>query len=55
MLYEVITRNMKWEYKNNLIEIDPVKKIATFEKKWTEQGAYDPELELYETIPNTDF
>ncbi len=44
-------RDMRWEYKNNLIEIDVDKKIATFEKKWLEKGEYDDIIEDYEMIP----
>lgn len=46
-------RNMKWEYKNNLIEIDTEKKIATFEKKWLEKGEWDPDIEEYDMIPRS--
>ena len=38
-------RDMKWNYRHNLIAVDPVKKIATFDKHWDEKGAWDPELE----------
>ena len=44
-------RDMKWEYKNNLIEIDTDKKIATFEKRWLEKGEWDPDIEEYDMIP----
>ena len=44
-------RDMKWEYKNNLIEIDVNTKKATFEKKWLEKGEYDEDIEDYEMIP----
>ena len=44
-------RDMRWEYKNNLVEIDVDKKIATFEKKWMEKGEYDEIIEDYEMIP----
>ena len=44
-------RNMNWDYKNNLIEIDTNSKIATFEKRWLEKGAYDEDIEDYEMIP----
>ncbi len=39
------SRDMKWNYRHNLIAVDPGKKIATFDKHWEEQGAWDPELE----------
>ncbi len=44
-------RNMKWEYKNNLVEIDVNTKKAIFEKRWLEKGEYDPDLEDYDMIP----
>ncbi len=44
-------RNMKWEYKNNLIGIDTDKKIATFEKRWFEKGPWDEDLEEYTLVP----
>lgn len=40
-------RDMKWNYKHNLIAVDPVKKIATFDHFWEEKGAYDEDLEEY--------
>lgn len=43
-------RNMKWEYKNNLVEIDVNTKKAIFEKRWLEKGEYDPDLEDYDMI-----
>lgn len=38
-------RDMKWNYKHNLIAVDPAKKIATFNKHWEVKGAWDPDLE----------
>ncbi len=43
-------RDMKWEYKNNLIEIDTDKKIAIFEKRWLEKGEWDSDIEDYDMI-----
>ncbi len=43
-------RDMKWSYKHNLIKVDPAKKIATFDKHWTEKGEYDEDFETYEII-----
>ena len=40
-------RNMKWNYRHNLIAVDPVKKIATFNRHWKEKGAWDADLEEY--------
>lgn len=44
-------RDMKWEYRNNLIGIDTDKKIATFEKRWFEKGPWDEDLEEYTMVP----
>jgi len=44
-------RDMKWEYKNNLVEIDVNTKKAIFEKRWLEKGVYDEDIEDYEMIP----
>lgn len=43
-------RNMKWNYKHNLIGVDVDKKIATFDKHWTEKGTYDEDIEEYEML-----
>jgi sulfide:quinone oxidoreductase len=43
-------RDMKWEYKHNLIGIDTENKVATFEKHWLEKGEWDEDLEEYEMI-----
>ena len=40
-------RNMKWNYKHNLIAVDTAAKTATFNKHWEEKGAYDEDLEEY--------
>jgi len=40
-------RDMKWNYRHNLIAVDPVKKIATFNRHWKEKGAWDEDLEEY--------
>ncbi len=47
------TRNFKWEYKTNLVAIDTANKVATFQNRWTEKGAYDEDLEEYEMIVKT--
>ena len=47
-------RDMKWDYKHNLIAVDPAKKVATFNKHWKEKGAYDEDLETYEMIPKSE-
>lgn len=40
-------RDMKWHYSHNLIKVDPVKKIATFDNFMQVQGAWDEDLEEY--------
>ncbi len=47
-------RNMKWEYKNNLVEIDVNAKKATFEKSWEEKGAWDADLEEYTIVKKSE-
>jgi len=44
------TRGFKWHYKHNLVEVDPVKKVAVFDKHWKEKGAYDEDLEEYTMV-----
>ncbi len=46
-------RDLKWEYKNNLVEIDVNTKKAIFEKRWLEKGEYDEDLEDYEMLPRS--
>ncbi|WP_419763703.1 MAG: NAD(P)/FAD-dependent oxidoreductase [Arcobacter sp.] len=43
-------RDMKWEYHNNLVEIDVDAKRATFEKSWEEKGDWDEDLEEYSVV-----
>lgn len=43
-------RDMKWNYRHNLIAVDPSKKIATFDKQWEEKGEYDEDLEEYTMV-----
>lgn len=40
-------RDMKWNYRHNLIAVDPEKKIATFNSHWKQKGAWDEDLEEY--------
>jgi len=40
-------RDMKWNYRHNLIKVDPEKKIATFNRHWKQKGAWDEDLEEY--------
>jgi sulfide:quinone oxidoreductase len=43
-------RDMKWNYKHNLIGVDPQAKIATFYKHWLEKGEYDDVLDEYSMV-----
>jgi sulfide:quinone oxidoreductase len=43
-------RDFKWNYKHNLVAVDPAKKIATFNKHWEEKGAWDEDLEEYSLV-----
>ncbi len=43
-------RDMKWHYRHNLVAVDPVTKIATFDKQWEEKGEYDEDLEEYTMV-----
>ncbi len=43
-------RDMKWNYRHNLIAVDPVKKVATFNRHWKEKGPYDEDLEEYSIV-----
>lgn len=47
---QFIARDMKWNFNHNLIAVDIKNKVATFDKHWQEKGAYDKDLEEYETI-----
>ena len=47
---QFIARDMKWNFDHNLIGVDIKNKVATFDKHWQEKGAYDKDLEEYETI-----
>ncbi len=46
-------RDMKWNYRHNLIAVDPEKKIATFNRHWKEKGAWDEDLEEYGIVMNS--
>ena len=43
-------RDMKWNYRHNLIGVDPVKKVATFNRHWKEKGPWDEDLEEYSIV-----
>ncbi|MBN2823914.1 MAG: NAD(P)/FAD-dependent oxidoreductase [Campylobacterales bacterium] len=47
-------RDMKWNYRHNLVAVDPAKKIATFNKFWLEKGAWDADLEEYSEVPKSE-
>ncbi len=50
MIKQFAERDMKYNFKHNLIGVDPAKKIATFQKHWLEKGAWDDILEEYEVV-----
>ena len=47
-------RDMKWNYRHNLVAVDPIKKIATFNRHWKEKGAWDDDLEEYSIVPRSE-
>ena len=47
-------RDMKWNYRHNLVAVDPVKKVATFNRHWKEKGAWDADLEEYSIVPRSE-
>lgn len=47
-------RDMKWNYKHNLVAVDPAKKIATFDRHWAEKGAWDADLEEYSEVKRSE-
>ncbi|NOQ30422.1 MAG: NAD(P)/FAD-dependent oxidoreductase [Helicobacteraceae bacterium] len=51
-------RGFKWHYKHNLVAIDTAAKVATFDKRWEEKGAYDEDTEEFTMVTkheNVDF
>lgn len=54
MFDQFAKRDMKYQFKHNLIGVDPVAKIATFKKHWLEKGEWDEDLEEYEMIPASE-
>ncbi|MBD3807235.1 MAG: NAD(P)/FAD-dependent oxidoreductase [Epsilonproteobacteria bacterium] len=53
MIKQFATRDMKYQFKHNLIGVDPAKKIAIFDHHGLKKGAWDPDLEEYEMIPTS--
>lgn len=47
-------RDMKWNYRHNLVAVDPEKKIATFNRHWEEKGEWDEDLEEYSIVPRSE-
>ena len=43
-------RDMKWDYRHNLVAVDPVRRVATFDKHWSEKGSWDKDLKKYSII-----
>lgn len=54
MVEQFAKRDMKYQFKHNLIGVDPVAKIATFNKHWLEKGEWDEDLEEYEMIQKSE-
>jgi len=48
------TRDMKWNYRHNLVGVDADKKMATFDRHWKEKGAYDEDLEEFSIVPRSE-
>lgn len=46
-------RDMKYQYKHNLIEVDAAAKKAKFQHHFLIKGEYDPDIEEYTMIPQT--
>lgn len=44
-------RDMKWNYKHNLIGVDVGQKVATFDHHYLEKGEWDEDIEEYDMIP----
>jgi sulfide:quinone oxidoreductase len=47
-------RDMKWNYRHNLVAVDPIKKVATFNRHWKEKGPWDADLEEYSIVPRSE-
>jgi sulfide:quinone oxidoreductase len=47
-------RDMKWNYKHNLIAVDAAAKKATFDHHYLVQGEWDKDLEEYDMIPRVE-
>ena len=47
-------RDMKWNYRHNLIAVDRDKKVAIFNKHWKEKGVWDDDLEEYSIVPKSE-
>jgi len=48
------SRDMKWNYRHNLVGVDIEKKLAIFDRHWKEKGEYDEDLEEYSIIPRSE-
>lgn len=53
MIKQFATRDMKYNFKHNLVAVDVANKIATFQKHWQEKGAWDDILKEYDMIDKT--
>jgi sulfide:quinone oxidoreductase len=54
MLKQFEKRDMKWNFRHNLVAVDPEKKIATFNRFWQEKGEWDADLEEYSIVPKSE-
>lgn len=54
ILNQFEARDMKWNYRHNLIGVDPVKKVATFNRHWKEKGPWDEDLEEYSVVMKSE-
>lgn len=50
ILNQFEARDMKWNYRHNLIGVDTVKKVAKFNRHWMEKGPWDEDLEEYSVV-----
>jgi len=54
MLKQFEKRDMKWNFRHNLVAVDPEKKVATFNRFWQEKGEWDADLEEYSIVPKSE-
>ncbi len=54
MIKQFEKRDMKWNFRHNLVAVDPEKKVATFNRFWQEKGEWDADLEEYSIVPKSE-